>query len=185
MMLQTWLERDARLTRALQLTDTHGLAWHMAALLARSGDSWLWAIGMAVLWLFAAPAWHFRAAVLGISVVIQALFVFALKQFIRRKRPVGDWGGIYRQYDPHSFPSGHATRAALLVVLSASLGPAWLANLLLGWAPLVCLARVMTGVHYLSDILGGLILGALMGLLLLAAVPLGVNGFPFLFFPLP
>lgn len=184
-MLHMWLDWDARFTQALQLPHAHGLAWQTAALLARSGDSWLWAVGMAALWLAAQPAWHFRAAVLGISVVIQALFVFALKQFIRRKRPAGDWGGIYRQYDPHSFPSGHATRAALLVVLSASLGPAWFANLLLGWAPLVCLARVMTGVHYLSDILGGLILGALMGVLLLAVLPLGIRLFPFLFFPFP
>ena len=85
----------------------------------------------------------------------------AIKFLVRRKRPEGDWGGIYRRTDPHSFPSGHAARAALLAVLAISLGPTWFGILLLIWAPLVILARVVMGVHYLSDVIAGAILGIL------------------------
>jgi undecaprenyl-diphosphatase len=42
-----------------------------------------------------------------------------------------------------------------------------LAALLSTWAPLVGLARVAMGVHYLSDVLAGAVLGALMGVAVL------------------
>ncbi len=150
-------------------------------ILAHSGDSWLWAIGAGLVWLFGPPFWHRSAAILGISIVIQALFVFGLKGLIHRRRPEGNWGGIYRQYDPHSFPSGHATRAILLAVMAVGIGPGWFGVALSIWAPLVCLSRVMTGVHYISDILGGAALGLLMGLLMLDLSPLWVQWLPFLF----
>jgi undecaprenyl-diphosphatase len=51
----------------------------------------------------------------------------------------------------------------MLAVLALGVGPGWLGGLLLFWAPLVSLARVAMGVHYLSDILAGILLGAAMG----------------------
>jgi len=54
----------------------------------------------------------------------------------------------------------------MLAVLAAALGPAWLAWLLLVWAPLVALARVAMGVHYLSDVIVGALLGLVVGLAL-------------------
>lgn len=165
-----WLELDRRITNRLRLPSPHSLWWRAAALLAHSGDSWFWAIGLAIVWGIAGLSgdtfWHHNAAILEIAVVFQALFVFVLKGKIRRRRPSGNWGGIYRQIDPHSFPSGHATRAMLLIVLTFSLGPAWLAWLMLIWGPLMSISRVMTGVHYLSDVLGGLALGLVLGLIL-------------------
>jgi membrane-associated phospholipid phosphatase len=180
--LQTLNKLDTVLTNNIRLKTTQSKWWRPAAWLAHSGDSWLWAIGVGLVWLFANPAWHLRAAILEISIVIQALFVFGLKGLIRRQRPIGEWGLIYRQYDPHSFPSGHATRAILLTVLGLTLGPAWFGWLLAIWAPLVCLSRVMTGVHYISDILGGMVLGLLMGLLMLGLSPACMSLLPFLFY---
>jgi membrane-associated phospholipid phosphatase len=37
----------------------------------------------------------------------------------------------------------------MLAVLALGIGPVWLGALLLVWAPLVALARVAMGVHYL------------------------------------
>ena len=76
-------------------------------------------------------------------------------------------GGIYRNTDPHSFPSGHAARAFLIAAVASVLAPAWLGIILWIWAPLVSLARVAMGVHYVSDVLAGALLGiavALIGL---------------------
>jgi undecaprenyl-diphosphatase len=74
---------------------------------------------------------------------------------------------MYRATDPHSFPSGHAARVVLIAVLAIGLGPGWLAVLLCIWAPLVALARVAMGLHYLSDILAGAGLGLVAGLIAL------------------
>ena len=55
----------------------------------------------------------------------------------------------------------------MLAVVVLGIGPLWLGLLLLAWAPLVGLARVAMGVHYLSDVLAGMIFGVLMGVLVL------------------
>jgi undecaprenyl-diphosphatase len=175
------LQIDAQATRHIRLPSETSPWWKPAVILAHSGDSWLWATGVGLVWLFAGTAWHRYAATLEIGIVFQALFVFGIKFLFHRKRPEGEWGGIYRQFDPHSFPSGHATRAVLLAVLASGLGPAWFALLMSAWAPLVCLSRVMTGVHYISDILGGMLLGLGMGLVFVSANPLIMRLLPFLF----
>jgi undecaprenyl-diphosphatase len=96
---------------------------------------------------------------------------------------VGEWGRIYRSTDPHSFPSGHAARAFLIATIATGLGPAGLAPALWIWAPLVSLARVAMGVHYLSDILAGALVGILVALIALQVYPplfswlFGVIGF--------
>ena len=180
-MLTSFLAFDSRLTQRIRLDRRRAGWWSLAVLLAHSGDSWLWMGGLVLIWLLGDSAWHFRAALLAISVCIQALAVFALKQVIRRRRPAGEWGGIYRSIDPHSFPSGHATRAALLAVMAIGLGPGWFAAALLVWAPLVSLARVATGVHYFSDVLAGTLIGLLMGLGMLALQAPLMQLFPFLF----
>ncbi len=92
-----------------------------------------------------------------------------IKFTVRRRRPEGEWGGIYRKTDPHSFPSGHAARSALLATLAIGLGPAWFGFLLLIWAPLVILSRAAMGVHYLSDVVVGAIMGVIIGVVILVS----------------
>ncbi len=167
-MLSTLLACDSRLTSALRLDPRQSARWGLAVLLAHSGDSWLWMAALVLLWWAGSPFWKQTAVLMAAAVGTQALVIFALKQAIRRRRPEGDWGSIYRSIDPHSFPSGHATRAALLAVVALGLGPGWFGLALSCWAPLVSLARVATGVHYLSDVLAGTLIGLLMGAAILA-----------------
>jgi undecaprenyl-diphosphatase len=47
--------------------------------------------------------------------------------------------------------------------LAAGWGPAWLAAVILPWAPLVAVSRVAMGLHYLSDVVAGALLGLLAG----------------------
>jgi hypothetical protein len=70
------------------------------------------------------------------------------------------------------FQSLDRRRQHLLAVLGLGLGPAWLGVCLAVWAPLVMLARVAMGVHYLLDVVAGALLGGLMGLAVLSLVPL-------------
>jgi undecaprenyl-diphosphatase len=59
----------------------------------------------------------------------------------------------------------------MIAVVAAALAPLWLVILLWVWAPLVSLARVAMGVHYLSDVIAGAILGAIVGLIGLQIYP--------------
>jgi undecaprenyl-diphosphatase len=158
---------DARLSVRLQIARRPGLLRRLAILLAHSGDSWFWLLGLAVVWLVGPETWKGRSLLLAAGILVTAVLVLALKFTIRRQRPEGDWGAIYRRTDPHSFPSGHAARAFLLPVLAVVTGPAWFAGALWVWAPLVALARVAMGVHYISDILAGAVLGVVIGLIFL------------------
>lgn len=164
MNIQQLAEWDRRWTARLSVADRPGAARTVAAVLAHSGDSWFWLGALGLIWLLAEGAWRAWAFAMAAAIFLTALLVMALKFTIRRRRPEGAWGGIYRRTDPHSFPSGHAARAVLIAVLTLGWGPGALVPLVLIWAPLVVLARVAMGVHYLSDVLAGALLGLAAGL---------------------
>ena len=147
----------------MRVAERPGLLRTVCIFLAHSGDSWFWWAGLALLAWLGSAFWRPWALTVLVSIVALAVIVLAIKFTIRRRRPEGEWGHIYRSTDPHSFPSGHAARAVLIAVLAIGLGPGWLAILLCIWAPLVALARVAMGVHYVSDILAGGILGGAAG----------------------
>ena len=161
------LQVDADLSARMRVAEEPGLPRRLAVFLGHTGDSWFWLAGLIVVWLFGNPEWKARSGALIIGIVITAVLVMAMKFTIRRQRPEGELGQIYRRTDPHSFPSGHAARAMMLGVMALGLGPAWFGLILIIWAPLVGLARVSMGVHYLSDILAGWIIGGVMGIILL------------------
>ena len=162
MSLRSILEIDARLSNQMRVAEQPGL---LRSVFAHSGDSWFWILGLILLWVFTDdPFWKKWAVVLAGSISVLAVLVMSLKFLIRRRRPEGEWGGIYRNTDPHSFPSGHAARAFLIAIIATGLGPAWGGVILWIWAPLVSLARVAMGVHYASDVVAGMLVGIVIGL---------------------
>lgn len=171
MTFRSILELDARLSDRLRVAEKPGLLRALAVFFAHSGDSWFWGLGLLLLWRLGDPFWKRWALVLFAAIAILAVIVLTVKFTVRRRRPEGEWGGIYRNTDPHSFPSGHAARAFLIAVLALGLGPGWLAILLCVWAPLVALARVAMGVHYVSDVVAGMALGIVVGIIGLKIAP--------------
>lgn len=159
------LELDRDGSYALRVAEKPGTLRSVAMFFAHSGDSWFWGLGMFILWELGNSFWQKWAVYQLFWISILAALVMTLKFSIRRKRPEGEWGAIYRNTDPHSFPSGHAARAFLIAVIASALGPTWLAIFLWIWAPLVSLARVAMGVHYISDVIAGAIVGILVALL--------------------
>ena len=87
-----------------------------------------------------------------------------IKYFVKRPRPFLTVEGLVPLMTPHgfSFPSGHATLAmTMAVVLSHHFPKSRPAVYFL--AVMVGFSRVYFGVHYLSDVLAGFALGALVG----------------------
>jgi undecaprenyl-diphosphatase len=163
-MIQRLLELDIHLTERMRIAERPGPLRTLTSILAHSGDSWFWLLGLILLWIFGPVAWRQADQTLVLAIILTALFVMMIKFSVHRSRPAGSWGSIYRKTDPHSFPSGHAVRAALLAVMSVAFVPPWLVVILAVWAPLVALARVAMGVHYLSDVMAGMALGVALGL---------------------
>jgi undecaprenyl-diphosphatase len=171
---KSWAELqafDVDFSRRLWVAETPGLLRSIAILFAHSGDSWLIGAVLGLVLAFGSPDWKWRAIWMLSASVVTALCVFVIKFTVRRSRPAGEWGQIYRRTDPHSFPSGHAARTAVLVVLALFLGPPWFGWVLMVWAPLVMLARVAMGLHYVSDVLAGALLGLGIGLLFWWIIP--------------
>ena len=167
MNIKSILQFDARLSDSIRVAEKPGTRRNLAVFFAHSGDSWFWGLALILLWGFSNSFWKQWSVVILAGISLLAALVMSLKFIIRRRRPEGEWGGIYRNTDPHSFPSGHAARAFLIAVLATGLGPGWAALILWIWAPLVSLARVAMGVHYLSDIAAGFIVGILSGIIFL------------------
>ena len=162
--LQKLEEADQKLSDRLRIRDENSLNFRIAALLAHSGDSWLWCGPLFILWLFASGERERSIAYWGGSIAFTALFVFILKRLIARTRPEGDWGSVYRRTDPYSFPSGHAVRAGVILALAFhSFHDPLLLCLFCIWAVLMIWSRVATGVHYLLDICAGFLFGLLIG----------------------
>lgn len=99
----------------------------------------------------------------GISFIVVSLF----RKIVNRKRPYESWQIpplIPRDKTGHSFPSRHVFSIFLIATL-------WLSeNLFIAVILLICsfvlaTLRVFAGVHYLSDVLAGALLGMMCGYL--------------------
>jgi membrane-associated phospholipid phosphatase len=163
---------DLALTRPLTLPPENRVSRFIALALAHSGDSFIWAALCAAAWFLGDAEWKRRAFITFAGLVLAEIVVIGVKTLIRRKRPPGDAGRIYRRADPFSFPSGHAARAALLCLLAGEMGPpaAFIAIAL--WSPFMVVARVAIGIHYVLDVAGGILLGWGLTAVLWALVPL-------------
>jgi membrane-associated phospholipid phosphatase len=123
-------------------------------------------------WFLGGDEWKVRALLGVIGLALVEVVVIGLKTVIRRPRPPGERGLIYRKADPFSFPSGHAARAALLCILSWVLGPVAAVIVITAWSPVMVMSRVAIGIHYVFDVAAGILLGAALTVLLLRFQPL-------------
>jgi undecaprenyl-diphosphatase len=143
--------------------------------LVRIGDGYLWGMIALCLW-WALPFAEVKTIVLHclLAIAISLCLYFPIKFSLKRPRPYDngmDVKPLVPPLDKYSFPSGHTmNNLAVALALSQHLpglrGPAILLPITLG------LLRILFGVHYLSDIVGGSLLGA-------AAFLLGNAVFPF------
>ncbi|CAB4656026.1 unannotated protein [freshwater metagenome] len=107
-----------------------------------------------------------QAVALSVALGVESLIVNqGIKRVFRRERPTtsGDHRFDIRTPRTSSFPSGHASSATFAVFILISytgfpLGMLWIAIALL-----IALSRVVVRIHHATDILGGIVTGAILG----------------------
>jgi undecaprenyl-diphosphatase len=136
---------------------------------SRLGDGWVWLVAAAA--LAASGTRGPRVLLAGlVSAGLANAFLIVTKWRVRRARPCDrampahfDVSGLaWLPSDRFSFPSGHALNSFALGTLVALAFPA-LALPVLAAAASVAASRVVLGLHWLSDVLAGVLVGSLIG----------------------
>src|SRR5712691_3505540 len=128
---------------------------------SRGGDGWIWVLVGVVLTLNGKSD-ALKAGIL--AATLGVILFLTLKAACRRTRPKEskDWSKLFSP-DRFSFPSGHTTTAFAVVMAVDATWPesAWWTVPL---AVSVAVSRVLLGSHYLTDVLAGVGLGTVSGL---------------------
>lgn len=107
-----------------------------------------------------------EALALSIALGVESLIVNqGIKRIFRRERPTtsGDDRFDVRTPSTSSFPSGHASSATFAAIILTSFTGMPIALLWVVIALIVALSRVVVRIHHLSDIVGGILTGAVLG----------------------
>ena len=156
---------DHKLMRRMnRWTPPRWVRWWMLGA-TRAGDGWLWAL-VALVVLLSPDTFRFRAVDAAAAAVTAGILIFhKVKRVFCRTRPRDIephcWASIVTR-DQFSFPSGHSTTAFAVALSIGSFYPEIL-PLLLVLAANVAISRVFVGMHFLSDVVAGSGMGALLG----------------------
>jgi len=145
----------------LSITGNYGVVWYAAA------AAGAWAAGGG-----GELALRRFAYVSGAVLACQGI-TFLVKLSVGRRRPVEkdpSGGEHIRKPRSPSFPSSHASMSAVGAITLADLYPAWIAAFV-ALALLLSVSRVYLRVHYVLDVLAGLMLGTAMGFVFILVAP--------------
>ena len=132
------------------------------AAVSRLGNGVFWYVLMLMLPLIYGGAALQVTLHMGLVGLVGLLIYKWLKTSTERVRPYNHNGDIFQNVvalDQFSFPSGHTLHAVSFTLVLLHYYPEW-ALLVVPFAVLVALSRVILGLHYPSDVLMGALLGA-------------------------
>jgi len=138
--------------------------WMLTA--TRMGDGWLWYSLGALLLAFGGGRGYVASGAAGAAAIVGILVFKVLKKLSHRPRPC--------QYEPHcwakilppdqfSFPAGHTMTAFSIALVVSYFYPSLEAPMYF-LAVSIAISRVVLGMHFLSDVLAGAVLGSALGL---------------------
>lgn len=131
----------------------------------RGGDGWLWYATGACMLVFGGPRARAAAAAAAVACGIGVALFLWLKRLCNRPRPCSIqthcWADLLPP-DQFSFPSGHTITAFAFAVAAGIMLPA-LAPALLFCAVNIGASRILLGMHFLSDVVAGALIGAALG----------------------
>lgn len=162
-----WIEHDRRWAHTLNRAASYRAFLCACRVASYLGDGILWyAIILALPWVAGEAGLRCSKHML-LAGLISLLIYKLTKRRVCRPRPYQSCPEIRvcaRVLDPFSFPSGHTFHAvgfSLVLAYHFPLGAALLVPIVL----VIALSRVVLGLHYPSDVLGGAGLGLVVGLL--------------------
>src|SRR6266849_534257 len=137
--------------------------WMIAA--TRIGDGWL-CYSLGFILLIAGGPNRYAAVCAAGSAALAGVFVFkALKKISHRQRPCHlephCWSRVLPP-DQFSFPSGHTMTACSIALVISDFYPVR-EGALYFLAASIAVSRVVLGMHFLSDVLAGAVLGSGLG----------------------
>ncbi|MDE3197133.1 MAG: phosphatase PAP2 family protein [Acidobacteriota bacterium] len=140
-------------------------AWMLTS--SRAGDCWLWLALGTILLLFGGEQRFQVVFTAGVSAAAGGAAFILVKRAIGRERPCSRephcWSTLLPP-DRFSFPSGHTIMAFAIAVPIGLCYPELLAGLIF-CAMSVAASRVILGLHYVTDVLAGILIGCAIGLL--------------------
>jgi undecaprenyl-diphosphatase len=158
---------DPRLCRAASRWAARRGVHRTFAVISRLGDGHVWYGLMVVLAVCAGSRGVYAALQMAGTGFVAWLLYRALKRRTRRPRPFRAHLDVVARaipLDEYSFPSGHTLHAISFTIVAVGWFPL-LALLLIPFTVLVAMSRVVLGLHYPSDVLAGLMMGAVLGTL--------------------
>ena len=127
----------------------------------RAGDGWLWYLTGLVILLFGGADRFTAIAAAGSAAVVGIGIFVSVKKISGRKRPCEIephcWARLLPP-DQFSFPSGHTITAFAVATALGDFYPSLFA-LLLFCALAIATSRILLGMHFLSDVVVGALLG--------------------------
>lgn len=134
--------------------------WMIAS--TRAGDGWLW-YALAVVFLAFGGRNRFAAVGAATLAAAAGILVFqVLKRVTGRQRPCAIephcWATLLPP-DHFSFPSGHTITAFAIALAVTAFYPS-LAAAMLFCAVSIALSRIVLGMHFLSDVVAGALIGS-------------------------
>ncbi len=137
--------------------------WMLSA--SRLGDGWIW-YGLGIIMLLLGGEHRFIAVGSSALAAFAGVLLFQkLKRISGRKRPCTlephCWARVLPP-DQYSFPSGHSI-SAFAIVIPLSLYYPHLTDVLLFLAVSIAISRILLGMHFLSDVLAGALIGSGLG----------------------
>lgn len=160
-MLQFIAARDHKLMRKVNQWPAPKWVrwWAMAA--TRAGDGWIWYLAGLIVFLYGGPDYLAALGSAGVAAMVGTGLFIVVKKVSGRKRPCEIephcWARLLPP-DRFSFPSGH-TITAFAVAVSLGMFYHGFLPVLLFCAFSIAISRILLGMHFLSDVLVGALLG--------------------------
>ena len=159
--MQILKKLDVNLTKKINiLASKNRLLIKLLAFITNTSDGRIYILYAILLPLFIPQYWLQILKVGAPAYIFQLLIYLVTKNILKRERPnkKEDIVPQINAPDKYSFPSGHCATATLLVLTLQTFN-LWFIPLMIPWVIIIYLSRVALGIHYVSDIIGGILLG--------------------------